>query len=131
MYPNEILFTDKFLATLKLMGYTSMPYKTQEYRNGVRAMKKYYELHANQLSEGIDDIELLFIRNGEKDFAEAIMAVNGHDISLNNPSLEKASIQMSETKADLTIEDKELNIPDTFMKGITQAFCDAAFADAL
>ncbi len=131
MYPNEILFTDKFLATLKLMGRSSIPYKTQQYREGVRAMKQYYEEHMNELDERTEDIGLLFICNGEKDLAEAIMAVNGHDISLNNPSLEKASIQMSKKRARLSIEDTELDIPDIFMQGITQAFCDAAFADTL
>lgn len=131
MYPNEILFTDKFLSTLKLMGYTNIPYKTERYRSGVRAMKQYYELHKQELDKDTEDISLLFICSGEKDFAEAIMAVNGKDISLNNPSLEKATIQMPDQHAHLSIEDTELNIPDDFMKGITQAFCDAARINTL
>lgn len=130
MYSNEILFTDKFLAKLSIMGVASIPFKTSEYRAGIRAMKAYYEAHMDELDEGMEDIGLLFIGNGEKDFADAIMAVNGDDISLKNPNLEKATIQLTITKAKMFVEDDELAISDIFMTEITQAFCNAALAGA-
>lgn len=130
MYSNEILFTDKFLAKLAIMGVTSIPFKTSGYRAGIRAMKAYYEAHMDELDEGMEDIGLLFIGNGEKDFANAIMAVNGDDISLKNPNLEKATIQMKITKAQMLEEDEELTISDVFMTEITQAFCNAALVEA-
>lgn len=130
MYSNEILFADKFLAKLTIMGIFSIPFKTSEYRAGIRAMKTYYEAHMDELDEGMEDIGLLFIGNGEKDFANAIMAVNGDDISLKNPNLERATIQMTTTRAQMSVEDEELAIPDVFMTEITQAFCDAAHVEA-
>lgn len=128
MYPNELLFVDKFLSKLVMCGVSSIPYKTECYRNGIRAMRAYYELHASELSDELDDIQLLFICDGEKDFANAIMAANGSEISLKNPSLERATIQMSKERAEISIADDRLDIPDTFMTEITNAFCEAALA---
>ena len=128
MYPNELLFVDKFLSKLAALGIRNIPYKTERYRNGVRAMRAYYELHADELSEELEDIELLFICDGEKDFANAIMIANGNEISLKNPSLENATIQMPIERANVSIADNRLNISDAFMNGITTAFCEAALA---
>lgn len=127
MYPNEILFADKFLAKLKLLGVDSIPFRTKEYRNGVRAMKLYYREHNHVLDDDLSDISLLFLNNGEKDFADAIMEANGDRISLKNPRLERATLQMTTNRAHLALEDHELDIPDDFMEEITQTFCEHAF----
>lgn len=126
MYTNEILFIDKFLSKLKMMHVGSIPFRTNAYRAGVHAMKRYYEKNVHLLDENLSDIGLLFLNGGQKDFADAIMAVNGGRISLQNPRLEKASIQMTKKRAQLGLTDNELEIPDSFITEITQAFCDAA-----
>ena len=126
MYANEILFVDKFLSKLKLLKVEWIPYRTDAYRAGVRSMKNYYEDHVEELHESLSDISLLFLNGGQKDFADAIMAVNGGRISLQNPRLEKATIQMSEIRAQLALDDDILDIPDTFITQITQAFCEGA-----
>lgn len=128
MYPNEILFVDKFLSTLVALGVNNIPFKTERYRSGIRAMRAYYEQHADELPAGLRDIGLLFICDGEKDFANAIMEANGSEISLKNPSLEHATIQMSRERAEFSIADDKLDIPDTFMIEITTAFREAALA---
>lgn len=126
MYTNEILFVDKFLSKLKMMNVDSIPFRTKEYRAGVHAMKQYYEDNAGDLDESVSDISLLFLNNGQKDFADAIMAVNGNKISLQNPRLEKASIIMSMKRAQFSLADNLLNIPDEFISEITRVFCRAA-----
>lgn len=126
MYANEILFVDKFLSKLKLLEVDCIPYRTDAYRAGVRSMKNYYEAHVEELHENLSDISLLFLNGGQKDFADAIMAVNGGRISLQNPRLERATIQMSEIRAQLALNDNILDIPDTFVTQITQAFCEGA-----
>ncbi len=126
MYANEVLFVDKFLSKLKMMNVVSIPFRTSEYRAGVRAMKQYYEDNAGNLDESVSDIRLLFLNNGQKDFADAIMAVNGNKISLQNPRLEKASIIMPLKRAQFSLADNLLNIPDEFITEITQVFCHAA-----
>lgn len=126
MYINEILFVDKFLSKLKMMKVVSIPFRTSEYRAGVHAMKQYYAENAENLDENYSDIRLLFLNNGQKDFADAIMAVNGGKISLQNPRLEKATIIMPSKRAQFSLVDNMLNIPDEFITEITQAFCHAA-----
>lgn len=126
MYANEVLFVDKFLSKLKMMNVVSIPFRTSEYRAGIHAMKQYYEDNAENLDESVSDIRLLFLNNGQKDFADAIMAVNGNKISLQNPRLEKASIIMPLKRAQFSLADNMLNIPDDFITEITQAFCHAA-----
>lgn len=131
MYPNEILFVDKFLSKLLTFGVHNIPFKTESYRNGIRAMHDYYISHADEISDDLDDIELLFICDGEKDFANAIMAENGDEISLKNPSLENATIQKKLEQANLSIADDRLNIPDKFMTEITEAFCKVALVKSV
>ena len=126
MYANEILFVDKFLAKLRMLRVESIPFRTLEYRDGVRAMKQYFEEHAHELADNFSDIGLLFLNSGQKDFADAIMAVNGGRISLQNPRLEKANVQMTEKRAQLALEDETLNIPEAFITDITLVFCEAA-----
>lgn len=126
MYANEILFVDKFLSKLKMLEVDSIPYRTDAYRTGVRLMKHYYEAHEEELAENLSDIGLLFLNGGQKDFADAIMAVNGGRISLQNPRLEKATIQMTGSRAQLALNDKILDIPDAFITEITRAFCTGA-----
>lgn len=127
MYANEILFVDKFLSKLKLMSVDSIPYRTDAYSAGVRSMKNYFNAHKEELEENVFDISLLFLNGGQKDFADAIMAVNGGRISLQNPRLEKASIQMTPKRAELSLDDRDiLNIPETFLREITLAFCEGA-----
>lgn len=126
MYANEILFVDKFLSKLKMLEVDSIPYRTDAYRTGVCAMKHYYEAHEDELTENLSDISLLFLNGGQKDFADAIMAVNGGRISLQNPRLEKATIQMTGRRAQLALNDRILDIPDTFITEITRAFCAGA-----
>lgn len=126
MYANEILFVDKFLSKLKMLEVDIIPYRTDAYRAGVRSMKHYYEAHEEELAEGLSDIGLLFLNGGQKDFADAIMAVNGGRISLQNPRLEKATIQMTGSRAQLALNDQILDIPDAFITEITQAFCTGA-----
>ncbi len=126
MYANEILFVDKFLSKLKMLEVESIPYRTDAYRTGIRSMKNYYEAHEKELAENLSDISLLFLNGGQKDFADAIMAVNGGRISLQNPRLEKATIQMTGMRAQLALNDNILKIPDTFITEITQEFCKGA-----
>lgn len=126
MYSNEILFVDKFLSKLKLLKVNSIPFRTIEYKDGIHAMKQYYHAHFHELEEELSDIGLLFLNGGQKDFADAIMAVNGGRISLQNPRLEKASILMTVKRAQLALSDTELDIPDVFITEITKAFCAAA-----
>lgn len=126
MYANETLFIDKFLSKLKLLNVDSIPYRTDAYRAGVRSMREYYETHIGELTDDVCDIGLLFLNEGQNDFADAIMAVNGDRISLQNPRLERATIKMTETRAQLALNDDLLNIPDIFVTGITKAFCEGA-----
>lgn len=126
MYENEVLFVDKFLAMLKRRNVKHIPFRTKEYRDGVCAMGDYYNSHSEELDKECSDISLLFVNSGQRDFADAIMAVNGNRISLQNPRLEVATINISDKWAQCAIKDKRLNVPDKFMAEITEAFCEAA-----
>lgn len=127
MYANELLFVDKFLAKLKTMKVESIPFRTTEYRDGVHAMKVYFRDHMNDLDVQLHDIRLLFLNGGQKDFADAIMTMNGDRISLQNPYLESANIKTTDEMAEVSLADnKRLDISDTFLTDITKEFCKAA-----
>lgn len=126
MYANEILFVDKFLSKLIQMNITQIPFQTARYRDGVYAMKHYFENHIDELGDIYKDVKLLFLNGGQNDFATAIMNSNGHQISLRNPKLETAMLKKDKVWAEKALADPMLDLPDRFMTEITEAFCEAA-----
>ena len=126
MYPNEVLFVDKFLSELVKMKVKNIPFRTEKYRKGVSAMKLFFDDHADEIDPGFSDIRLLFLNGGQKNFAMAIMNANGNQISLQNPKLERANVCANEEWANQVLDDDTLSIPNSFIEGITRAFCEAA-----
>ncbi|MCM1540809.1 MAG: hypothetical protein NC121_06050 [Blautia sp.] len=129
MYNNEILFIDKFLSMLKKLGVSQIPFRNDEYRNGVYEMKKHFLEMQSLLDKSLYDIELLFIDGGEGDLAKGIMDCNdGNMISfeLKNPYYEKASIKIESADADYILSDKSLKLSNDAIRELTLAFCKGA-----
>lgn len=129
MYNNEILFIDKFLSMLKKLGVSQIPFRNDEYRNGVCEMKNHFIEMQPLLDKCLQDIELLFIDGGEGDLAKGIMDCNdGNMISfeLKNPYYEKASIKIESADADYILSDKTLKMSNDSIKELVLAFCKGA-----
>ena len=128
MYKNEVLFTQSFLLTLNDLGVNNIPYCNSRYRDGVREMKKYFKKEKENIDGKYHDIGLLFLDNGENDFARAIQIYNGNIISfeLKNPVYEEAHISVAHLDNDILLISNDLNIPKSFLYGITKAFCNGA-----
>lgn len=129
MYNNEILFIDKFLSMLSKLGVFQIPFRNEEYRNGVCEMKNCFAEHQPLLSQRVQDIKLLFIDNGESDLAQGIMDCNnGKMISfeLKNPFYEWASIKIEEDDADYILGEKNLEVPNDIIEEMARAFCKGA-----
>lgn len=129
MYNNEILFVKKFLSALKVLKVEKIPFKNERYRAGVHAMQMYFDKMESTISPQFNDIQLLFLDDGEGDFAEAIMDSNdGRIVSfeLKNPYYENASVKIEENVAKLLLADKELELSNDFIYEIAKAFCDGA-----
>lgn len=129
MYNNEILFVDKFLSILKKMGVSQIPFRNEDYRNGVYEMKNCFSELQPLLNQDVHDIKLLFVDGGESDLANGIMDCNdGSMISfeLKNPYYEKASIKIDEEDADYILNDQTLDVPNDIIEEMARAFCRGA-----
>ena len=129
MYNNEIRFIARFLSMLKKLKVTQIPFRNEEYRNGVYEMRDYFSEIQGLLDEKVHDIRLLFVDGGEGDMAEGIMDCNdGSMISfeLKNPFYEKASIKIDEDDADYILADHSLDVPNYIIEEMARAFCRGA-----
>lgn len=129
MYNNEIIFINKFLSALRILGVTQIPFRNEAYRNGVYEMKRYFTEIQSQIDRKYYDIKMLFINNGESDFAEGIMNSNDGDMisfELKNPLYEWASVKINEEDAIYILQDKEFELSNDIIMGLTKAFCAGA-----
>lgn len=129
MYNNELLFADKFLSTLKSFGVDKIPFRNDNYRSGVREMRKYFYSIQHKVNDDVKDIKLLFLNDGEGDLLEAIMSLNdgkGISFELHNPYYEMATIKMSESTVECIMQDEKLDLSNNIVEELTIAFCKGA-----
>ena len=129
MYDNEIIFINKFLAALRTLGVTQIPFRNQAYRRGVYAMKQYFMENHTNIDKKFDDLKMLFVDRGEGDFAEGIMNSNdGEMISfeLKNPLYEWANVKINEEDAAYILQKGDFDLSNDIIMGLTEAFCIGA-----
>ena len=126
-YNSEESFIDKFIACLKKLSVTEIPFDNNAFYNGIEQMRQYFQNNRENMGETSDEISLLFIKNPfERNFArfrDAISEQNGWYMSFENPEYTIGIIKINNTDADNILNEQDLNIPLNYLYDFAKAFC--------
>lgn len=129
-YISEENFIDKFIASLKMLSVSSIPFDNPEFYNGIEGMKNYFQDNRQLFGEFSDEISMLFIKNPFEGvfsrFRDAISEQNGWYISFENPEYINGIIKITTSDAQQIINNNNLAIPHDCLRNITVAFCEGA-----
>ncbi len=130
MYSSEKVFIMKFLAGLRKLGVTEIPYDNSEFYNGTESMQQYFYEHRNSFGDYANELAMLFLRNPLGglflEFKEGIARQNGKLMSFENPYYVKAIIKLDKDGADFILNQVDLNIQEEQIIGFSTAFCEGA-----
>lgn len=129
-YNSEESFIDKFIACLKKLSVTEIPFDNSAFYNGIEQMRQYFQNNRQNIGEVSDEISLLFIKNPfERNFArfrDAISEQNGWYMSFENPEYTIGIIKINNTDADNILNENDLKIPLNYLYDFAKAFCQGA-----
>lgn len=129
-YNSEESFIDKFIACLKKLSVTEIPFDNSAFYNGIEQMRQYFQNNRQNIGEVSDEISLLFIKNPfERNFArfrDAISEQNGWYMSFENPEYTIGIIKINNTDADNILNEDDLKIPLNYLYDFAKAFCKGA-----
>lgn len=130
LYNSEEAFIDKFLACLKKLDITSIPFDNAPFYNGVEQMRQCFQVNRDNIGTISNELSMLFIKNPLEGnyarFRDAISEQNGWYISFENPEYVNGSIKISNADADNILNERDLNIPLNYLFDFAKAFCDGA-----
>lgn len=122
-------FVEYFLAALRIAKDKTIPFDNDTFCKGLDAAAHYFQ-NADMREELKNNLSLLFVKQttyGEYSRIQNIMrSMNGGNLSLVNPRLVKAIINMSDEYIELINENDELGIDSDFYNEMAVAFCSAA-----
>ena len=129
-YNSEESFIDKFIACLKKLSVTEIPFDNSAFYNGIEQMRQYFQNNRQNIGEVSDEISLLFIKNPfERNFArfrDAISEQNGWYMSFENPEYTIGIIKINNTDAYNILNENDLKIPLNYLYDFAKAFCQGA-----
>ena len=129
-YNSEESFIDKFIACLKKLSVTEIPFDNSAFYNGIEQMRQYFQNNRQNIGEVSDEISLLFIKNPfERNFArfrDAISEQNGWYMSFENPEYTIGIIKINNTDADNILNENDLKIPLNYLYDFAKAFGQGA-----
>ena len=129
-YNSEESFIDKFIACLKKLSVTEIPFDNSAFYNGIEQMRQYFQNNRQNIGEVSDEISLLFIKNPfERNFArfrDAISEQNGWYMSFEIPEYTIGIIKINNTDADNILNENDLKIPLNYLYDFAKAFCQGA-----
>lgn len=129
-YNSEESFIDKFIACLRKLSVTEIPFDNSAFYNGIEQMKIYFQDNRKDLGEISNEISLLFIKNPfEKNFArfrDAISEQNGWYMSFENPEYAVGIIKICDADANTILDEQDLNISLHHLYDFAKAFCMGA-----
>jgi len=129
-YNSEESFIDKFIACLKKMNVTKIPFDNSAFYNGIEQMRQYFQNNRENIGEVSDEISLLFIKNPfERNFArfrDAISEQNGWYMSFENPEYTIGIIKINDIDADNILNEHDLNISLDYLYDFAKVFCMGA-----
>lgn len=130
VYNSEELFIDKFIACLRKLNITSIPFDNEDFYNGIENMQQYFFTNRDNLGEYKDELAMLFIKKPLEgiyaEFRNAMSKQNGWYIAFENPGYIVASINIDENGASYILEQNDLNIKNEYFFDFAKAFCKGA-----
>lgn len=130
MYSSEKIFVMKFLAGLRKLGVTQIPYDNDEFYSGAEQMKQYFHAHRDALGCYANELAMLFLKKPlggiYSEFRESIARQNGVLMSFENPYYVHAMIKLSEDGADFILQQNNLDMLENQILAFSRAFCDGA-----
>lgn len=119
-----------FLASLKKMGVSKIPYDNEAFYKGIGNMLQYFQKNRTQLGKYKNEIAMLFLQNSFggvfSEFKSGIDHQNGDLMSFDNPNYLNAEIQLDEEGADYILKQNNIDMPETSIREFCIAFCDGA-----
>lgn len=129
-YNAEEFFIDKFIACLRKLSVTEIPFDNTDFYKGIEQMRQYFQNNRENIGKVSDEISLLFIKNPfEKNFSrfrDAISEQNGWYMSFENPEYTIGIIKIDNTDADDILKEHDLNISEKCLYDFAKAFCAGA-----
>ncbi len=133
MYSSEKIFIMKFLAGLKKLGITEIPYDNDDFYRGAESMQQYFHLNRNVLGSHANELSMLFLKKPMGgtffEFREGIARQNGSLMSFENPHYISATIKLDEIGANFILDQDNLDISREQILGFSKAFCEGAEID--
>lgn len=130
LYNVEESFIDKFIACLKKLCVTEIPFDNHAFYSGIEQMRQYFQNNRESIGETSNEISLLFIKNPfERNFArfrDAISEQNGWYMSFENPEYVVGIIKINNTDADNILNEHDIDIPLSCLYDFAKAFCIGA-----
>lgn len=127
LYNSEVAFIDKFIACLKKMSITSIPFDNTLFYNGIEQMRQCFQTNREYIGEVSNEISMLFIKNPfEGNFArfrDAISEQNGWYMTFENPEYIVGTIKITDLDADHILNEDDLNISQDHLFAFAEAFC--------
>jgi len=122
-------FVECFLAALRVAENKTIPFDNDSFSKGLDSVAEYF-LESNIGEELKNRLSLLFVKQttyGEYSRFQNIMrSMNGGNLSLVNPRLVNAIINMSDDYVELINENDKLGIGSDFYREMAVAFCKGA-----
>lgn len=129
-YNSEEVFIDKFLACLRKLDVTAIPFDNNLFYAGIEQMRQYFQDNRSNIGEISNEISLLFIKNPcEANFArfrDAISKQNGWYISFENPEYVNGILKITKEDAENILEETGLDIEQDYLLNFARAFCKGA-----
>lgn len=130
MYSSEKIFIMKFLAGLKKLGVSEIPYDNVEFYSGAENMQQYFHAHRDILGNHVNELAMLFLKKPMGgtffEFRESIARQNGILMSFENPYYVSGTIKLDEDGADFILSQDNLDVSNEQILGFSAAFCDGA-----
>lgn len=130
MYSSEKIFVMKFLAGLRKLGVTQIPYDNAEFYSGAEHMQHYFYTHRDMLGCHANELAMLFLKKPlggiYSEFRESIARQNGVLMSFENPYYVNAMIKLSKDGAEFILQQENLDMLENQILEFSKAFCDGA-----
>ena len=130
MYSSEKVFIMKFLAGLKKLGVTEIPYDNTEFYDGAEKMQEYFQRKRNTLGCHANELAMLFLKHpiggAFFEFREGIARQNGGLMTFENPYYVRAAIKLDNSGADFILNQDSLDISNEQILDFSRAFCNGA-----
>jgi hypothetical protein len=130
MYSIEKVFIMKFIACLKVLGVSNIPYDNAEFNKGAEEMQSCFQKNRANLGKYSNELAMLFLRNPQggvfSELRRGIQRQNGGLMTFDNPHYVHAEIKLKKEGADYILNQNNIDIARKYLFQLSKAFCDGA-----